>query len=256
MATYDAAKDRAPLGHLGGLPLFGVTILVIAHVAALVVCALLRAAGVSLDGALFWRDEVLRGQVWRFVSYAFVHFPDLWTVFGLYLLFWFGRQIETFLGRRAFLRMYALLLLLPPVLLLPFPGANLVGAGEAHFAVFVAFATLYPRAMIWCVVPAAWFAAAIIAIYALQDLALHAWSDLLVLLGASFAAFAIVRYEQGRWTFRRTATERERETKFVDQRKLVNVDALLDKIGREGLHSLTAKEREQLEKAREDLLRR
>ena len=35
-----------------------------------------------------------------------------------------------------------------------------------------------------------------------------------------------------------------------------NVDALLDKIAKSGFHSLTAKEKQQLEAAREELLKR
>src|SRR5262245_20452064 len=51
---------------------------------------------------------VLQGQVWRLLTYAFLHDPDniLHLVFNMLGLFWFGRQVEERLGGREYLAAY------------------------------------------------------------------------------------------------------------------------------------------------------
>jgi len=50
----------------------------------------------------------LKGQVWRLLSYAFLHDThSIWhIVMNMLFLFWFGRQVEEVLGGREFLRYY------------------------------------------------------------------------------------------------------------------------------------------------------
>ena len=66
------------------------------------------------------------------------------------MLFVFGREVERFIGRRAYIALYVVLLITPPALLtiwgllaavLSLPS----GSSALHFGVFVAFATIYPR---------------------------------------------------------------------------------------------------------------
>ena len=44
------------------------------------------------------------GRFWQLVTYAFVHPPSglLWFAIEMYMLFAFGREVERFIGRRAF----------------------------------------------------------------------------------------------------------------------------------------------------------
>jgi membrane associated rhomboid family serine protease len=52
--------------------------------------------------------KVLDGQVWRLLTYAFLHSPDTWThiVFNMLFLFWFGSDVEDLYGPREFLAFY------------------------------------------------------------------------------------------------------------------------------------------------------
>src|SRR4030095_11076269 len=95
------------------------------------------------------------GQVWRLFTYAFIHAPTpsglLWFAVEMYMLFVFGREVERFIGRRAYVGLYLVLLLLPPVILTLFGfwiRTAMAGSGALHFAIFVAFVTIYPNAQI------------------------------------------------------------------------------------------------------------
>jgi len=48
------------------------------------------------------------GQVWRLLTYAFLHSPDSWMhiVFNMLFLWWFGSDLETMYGPREFLAFY------------------------------------------------------------------------------------------------------------------------------------------------------
>src|SRR5262245_5660672 len=65
-------------------------------------------AWLQFDSAALWSS----GQVWRLFTYAFVHAPSglLWFAIEMYLLFVFGREVERFLGRRAYIGLYVFLL--------------------------------------------------------------------------------------------------------------------------------------------------
>ena len=44
--------------------------------------------------------EVKRGQVWRVVSWPLANIqPDVFMVLGIFLVYWFGREIERIIGR-------------------------------------------------------------------------------------------------------------------------------------------------------------
>ena len=51
-----------------------------------------------------------QGQVWRLLTYAFLHDPKsiMHILFNMLMLFWFGRQVEERLGGREYLRVYLL----------------------------------------------------------------------------------------------------------------------------------------------------
>ncbi|NBO92320.1 MAG: rhomboid family intramembrane serine protease, partial [Planctomycetia bacterium] len=72
-----------------------------------------NAAGIFLPGAFtqsLWLDVALIGkwQVWRLVSYAFLHSTDgVWHIlFNMLALWFFGRQVEQRVGTREFVALY------------------------------------------------------------------------------------------------------------------------------------------------------
>jgi membrane associated rhomboid family serine protease len=101
---------------------------------------------------------VLHGQVWRLLTYAFLHSTgNIWHIaMNMLFLYWFGRQVEEQLGRWEFLAFYlagvvaaalayvgaGLLGLMPP----NFPA---VGASGGVMAVLVLAAFYYPRQTIY-----------------------------------------------------------------------------------------------------------
>lgn len=253
MSLFDSSRDREPLGYVRGVAVHATTVLVAFHVVALVVVAIVTSVAGWPGRMIYSRDSVLAGEVWRIATYVVLNEPTIFFLIEMYFLWIFGRDVEQHIGRRAFVRLYFLLLLVPPVLLLAVPGASLSGAGSAHFAVFVAFATLFPEAMFWGRIPARTVVLVLLGIYVLADIMWHDWSSLVALLAASGTAFAVIGYEQGRWTFR--LPQRAPRLKVLKPEPVpVNVDAILDKVAKSGLDSLTRDERTALERARSQLL--
>jgi len=78
------------------------------NVAAFIVQALTRSTGGFTAALDLEVAHVLHGQVWRLLSYAFLHHPDaiLPVVFNMLFLWWFGNDIEELYGPREFLAFY------------------------------------------------------------------------------------------------------------------------------------------------------
>lgn len=244
-------------------------------VASMIVSTLMMAAnsGHLLAWLTFDSADVLQGQVWRVLTYGLVNPPSLNFVIDMVMIVWFGRELEKFFGRRIFLRFYAGLYLLMPVLF------TLIGlrwpmrlAGESGaLATFIAFATLYPNVMMMFNVLTKWVAVVLVAVYTLVALAYHDWLGLFSLWVTTAYAYGFVCYEQGRITlpsFRLPKrkpklrvlpdlkVEKTIEINATKEDSASEMDALLDKIAQSGLASLTAKERSQLAKAREELMQK
>lgn len=111
----------------------------------------------SLDGGL-----VLRGQIWRLVTYAFCHSPEdlLHILFNMLFLWWFGKTLEQRYGSLEFLLFY---LVAAVTAGFAFLGLNVVtgdisralGASGSVMAVMMLYAALFPRQKIyiWMVLP-------------------------------------------------------------------------------------------------------
>ncbi len=187
----------------GSLPVYASTLIALVHVLTMVATALAMAARAEglIQTFQFSSSAVRDGAVWQFVTYAFVHPPDPFFLLELYMLVVFGRQIEQFFGRNAFLGLYAVLLILPPLALTvaSFAGFSSVysGSGALHFAVFVAFAALHPSAEILFGIQARWVALFLVAFSLLHALASGDRAGLGVLILDCGAAFFMVRWLKG-----------------------------------------------------------
>ena len=105
-------------------------------------------------------SEVLRGWVWTFVTYMFVHGGWSHIIFNMLGLFIFGMQVERQMGSREFLLYYLVTGMLAGVFsfamyTLTRTNVVLLGASGALFAVELAFAILFPDAIIylWGILP-------------------------------------------------------------------------------------------------------
>ena len=272
MLGYSSDEDRQPLTWIRGYPIHTPTLLVIIHVVTMIATAL--AAGMGMEGlltALAFSSTAVLNQfaVWQYVTYAFVNFPSIWFAIEMLLLFQFGREVEQYLGRRAFLLLYLLLLVLTPLmmtLLGLFSPTGAAGSGSLHFGIFIAFAAIYPNVAIFWSVTAKWIAFALVAINSLQLFAAQRLDALLALWASVAFAWLFVRYARGHLTLPEFRFWRRKPRFEVvrssppkarpESEEIDSIDPLLDKIAKHGMSSLTARERSKLERAREALMKK
>lgn len=272
MFAARSSGDYEPITWWGRVPVYASTILVMVHCATMIFFALLGPTSLSwLYGAVvFTSPEVLAGgQVWRIFTYAFAHNigqDGLFFLLEMAMLYWFGQQVERYLGRRHFLILYGTLLISAPVFLslaalVGVPSA-LAGSSLLTFAIFLSFAAIYPSAEIFFGIQSRWIAAALLAIYSLISISRGDWVQLATLWQQAGTALLILRalgvYSlQQVWPGFRMPRLPHRQAKFRVLPKPEpepEVDVILDKIARQGISSLNAAERRVLEKERETLL--
>ncbi len=277
MFGVTTSDDYKPVTWMGRLPVDITTILVATHVAVAVAGCVLVATnfGALLNLLIFDSARMFYGvQLWRIVTYAFVHPPAglLWFAIEMYMLFVFGREVERYIGQRPFIVLYATLLLLPTIILTLWgllERTGLAGSPALHFGIFIAFATIYPSAELFLRITAKWTALILAAIYTLQLLAYHAWSDLAVVWISIATAFLFIRLrgvgpELLWWSSLKSRFEPKPKFHVVPKptaRRVVepddvytSVDPILDKIAKSGIGSLTPAERRALDRARNRLL--
>lgn len=255
MNRFASDGDRAPLFVWGRLNVYATTAVVAAHVLTMILTTLLLSTrsldwleGLAFDSSVAFA----RGHAWQFASYAFVNAPTLWLAVNLFMFHFCGRELEQFFGRRAFWSLYAVAVLVPSVVAACyglFSRCGMSGCWLPHFVVLAAFALSFPRTCFFFNIPSLWIAAAIFGITTLGYVADHAWMDLIALWIGVGAAWVWIKWQRGEIRFP------ERSVAVAPAQNTPDVDALLDKISREGLHSLTARERKQLEKAREKMMK-
>ncbi|PYK75733.1 MAG: hypothetical protein DME42_01770 [Verrucomicrobia bacterium] len=277
MFGVTTSDDYRPVTWMGRFPVDVTTILVGIHVVlAILTCLLVAAGGAGLLGLMMFDSArvVGSGQIWRLATYAFVHSPSmlLWFAIEMYMLFVFGREVERFIGQRAYIALYAVLLFTPSLVLTLWglgQRTGLAGSVALHFGIFVAFATIYPSAELLLRITAKWSAVILGAIYVLQLLAYNAWTDLAVLLtsiavGLCFVRLREVGPELVWWENLKARLQPRPKFKVVpkpgparrdDDDISEAVDPILDKIAKSGIGSLTPSERRILDRARDRLLK-
>jgi hypothetical protein len=139
---------QSPGGPSGGTPWFRVGTLAVdtatlvtgLGVASLFVWAISR----QIIDAL-WLDpsRVLSGQIWRLITWPLANQPTLWVLIGFALFWYFGRQIESLIGRNRFAWFLGLVTVIPAVVaaIISLPQA---GFRPIQFAVLLLFIAQYP----------------------------------------------------------------------------------------------------------------
>jgi membrane associated rhomboid family serine protease len=278
MFGVTTSDDYRPVAWMGRYPVDVTTILVIAHVAAMIGgCLLVAFGGGAFFNWLAFDSQAVLGSyaLHQLVTYAFVHPPSiiLWFAVEMYMLFVFGREVERFLGRKAFIALYAVLVLGPSLLLTAWglsQRTGFAGSQYVHLGVFVAFATIYPRVELMFRILAKWAAVVLVAAYSLQLLAYHVWWELGMLWLTTAAAFLFVELRGAgpelAWVAYLKGLVRPKPRLHVVQRSTTrrtvepddvyaSVDPILEKISKSGIGSLTEGERRQLDRARKRLLK-
>jgi membrane associated rhomboid family serine protease len=93
------------------------------------------------------RGGIASGEVWQLVTYLFLHGGIMHLLFNMLGLFFFGRELETLLGGRQFVRIYLLCGVVAGLgwLALSGGGAVCLGASGAVFGIVGMYAALYPH---------------------------------------------------------------------------------------------------------------
>jgi membrane associated rhomboid family serine protease len=240
-------------------------------------------------------DGLKQGYLWQLVTFQFMHAGWMHLLFNSLAIYFFGTPVEAALGPRRFLTLYLAsgviggLVQMLLALVFPLFGGTLVGASAGAYGLVAAFAVLHwaerftlfiyffpvsmrGRTLLWVSLGLAGIG--------LLNPASHIANA--AHLGGILTGFVFVRqFVQGgwalpRWNFPpRRSRLRELAATRAGQKSLWRsaagkadeelsdeeflqreVDPILEKISAHGIHSLTARERDILEKARAKMSRR
>lgn len=230
-------------------------------------------------------SEVLSGQVWRLVTYAFLHSPvSVWhIVFNMLFLWWFGSELEQMYGPREFLAFYLVAAVVGGLVyqleaMVRGVEQYSIGASGAVTAILVLYAFHFPNRLVYLffVVPVPIWVLVVLQIA--QDsfeLLGPRQSATAVAVHLGGAAFAFLYYRwhwrlsgwlssMKRWRLARNhprlriyQPEEEpvsvtaKGTPELDEHLDAKLDAVLEKLSRHGRDSLTDSERDILFRASE-----
>lgn len=206
---------------------------------------------------------VFRGMVWQLGTYMFLHAVNspLHILFNMFYLWMFGVSVEQRMGSRAFAWMYFVSGLGAGVLTClfwPFWNATTIGASGAVFGVLLAYGLLFPNRMIllFFIIPvkAIFMSLGLIAIEVMYMITSvnDGVAHITHVSGAGFA-YLFLRYQNRildaaprapvvnpAEAVRRVKEKAEQMSEAEEQRR---VDEILDKINRQGIHTLSRNDR-------------
>jgi rhomboid family protein len=217
-------------------------------------------------------DQGLYGlQLWRWVTYQFLHRGFMHILFNMIGLYFFGPMLEKWWGSRRFLAFYLLcgvsgaflmtLLSFVPGLLMVGPGTRLVGASGSLFGILAGAAVLFPHQRVMLLFPPIPMAMRTMALLfmGLAFLSVMAGTPNAggeaAHLGGALLGFVLVK--NARWLdwadrlspsaiqhgVNKGRFERKRKRELADR---AEVDRILDKVREHGLASLTRREKKVL----------
>ena len=238
-------------------------------------------SGIGKAGVFSVETALMGGQVWRLISFQFLHSNFMHLAMNMWALFVFGPFLERWWRSKAFLyyyllcgiggaALYSLLVFVPGILPDALVGQRLLGASAGVFGVLVGVAVLAPQAKIHLLFPPI---AMKMRTFALIFLGLEVF---LLLsnssnaggsaghLGGALVGYLFMKVGPLRTMLLKLASSKgvsvkivkkpKAESKFRPKSELSGaessqVDRILDKINNEGLQSLTDGERDLLRRA-------
>ncbi len=207
-------------------------------------------------------------QVWRLVTYQFLHFDFFHVLFNMIGLYFFGPMMEQWWGSRRFIAFYLLCGVcgaLPMIVLVYagviHPQAGLVGASGALYGILIGAATLFPHQRVQLLFPPIPMT---LRTMALVFLGISFFSALIGnndggnaahLAGAGLGFFLVKRPGLLNWADRlspqaiQAGYTRGRYEKKVKKQQATReeVDRILEKVSEKGLQSLSGREKKILQ---------
>lgn len=230
------------------------------------------------------------GFVWQLLTFQFMHAGWMHIIFNSLAVYFFGRPVETALGRRHFLTLYLLSGVIGGLVQIPFTAFGIfadipvVGASAGASGLVAAFAILHWEerfSMLIYFIPVNMTGKILLAVsIVLAFLGIltpnSGIANAAHLGGILTGAYYVRLFIQGRWTgwkfparhstarklvatrsgngsFWRATVGKQNADLSADDFLSSEVDPILDKISAHGIHSLTAQEREILENARKKM---
>ena len=240
-------------------------------------------------------EGLKHGYVWQLLTYQFMHAGVLHILLNGWAIYVFGQAIEQTLGGKRFLTLFltsgvvgGLFQALAALLWPGYLGGPVVGASAGAFGLVAAYAVLFPEReltlLLFFIIPIRLTArmllvfSAALAVLGIAFPANHIANA--AHLGGMLAGVIFIRqFVQGRWLQWNSPARRAAPRELVNVRAAKSgswrpsagkldeeqsaaefvtseVDPILDKISAHGIQSLTAREREILEKARAKMTKR
>ena len=249
-----------PGGHTGGFGMPRLTPAVKYLLVINVAIYIMQLFGRGAVEANFAASTAQPWQLWRLITFQFLHGDPMHLLFNMVGLFFLGRILEMNWGTKRFLRFYLVcgavageIYIIASVLHL-LPGGVLIGASGGVLGLLVACAVLFPQIrviMILFPMPIRTAATLFAVVYALIVLSQgqNAGGNLCHLGGMAtgFVWVCAGPYLRARRQSRSRPTQMRRQQ---DQAKLqYEVDRILAKVHQQGIHSLTRREKQTLQDA-------
>lgn len=244
----------------------------------------------STWGQFTVEDAIYHFQVWRWLTYQFLHGGFFHLLFNMIALFFFGPLMEQWWGSRRFLAfylicgvsgaaIYSLIVLLMPGLIFDVTALQarapaavpVVGASGAIFGILIGAAVLFPHQRVMLLFPPIPMSLRTLALIILGIAVLslltgtpNAGGEAAHLGGAALGWLLVRRPHWLDWADRlgleRASPERLRQKhqqgrvqrrRQKEAEEAAEVDRILDKVKNQGLHSLTKREKKILNRATE-----
>jgi len=222
-----------------------------------------------IDGfALVPAQVVTQGRIWELATYIFLHGGLMHILFNMFYLVMFGAQLENYWGSREFVKYFfitgigaGVVHVITSYLGGGSPLIPTIGASGAIFGVLIAYGMTFPNQtiLLWFVIPIS--ARTLVAIAAFIELAMtvqyHGGDGVarFAHLGGMLVGYVYLKRGKLTRSLHRhlgsvlQAGQGKRSDSHQDEEHRQRIDAILEKISREGFGSLTEEERRLLEES-------